>query len=106
MDVDKTLVHTVVFKEWVSTCRTPRLAIFDGTKCWTIDGKGLVRLLLSAGAARVALGTEVPVVFCNDDEVAAKLHTLSGGVFDQVNPGWRFLRCAPRLSCAARARVP
>ncbi|CAN0085797.1 unnamed protein product [Ectocarpus fasciculatus] len=38
------------------------------------------------GAARVALGTEVPVVFCNDEEVAAKLHTLSGSVSDQV---WR-----------------
>lgn len=36
------------------------------------------------GAARVALGTDVPVVFCNDDDVAAKLHVLSGGVFDQV----------------------
>ncbi|CAN0398955.1 unnamed protein product, partial [Ectocarpus sp. 8 AP-2014] len=38
------------------------------------------------GAARVALGTEVPVVFCNDEELAAKLHTLSGSVSDQV---WR-----------------
>lgn len=38
----------------------------------------------SSGAARVALGTDVPVVFCNDDTVAAKLHDLSGGVFDQV----------------------
>ncbi|CAM9743832.1 unnamed protein product [Ascophyllum nodosum] len=38
------------------------------------------------GAARVALGTDVPVVFCNDDDVAAKLHALSGGVSDQV---WR-----------------
>lgn len=32
----------------------------------------------------MALGTDVPVVFCNDDEVAAKLHVISGGVFDQV----------------------
>ena len=33
----------------------------------------------------MALGTDVPVVFCNDDDVAAKLHALSGGVSDQVN---------------------
>ncbi|CAN0469718.1 unnamed protein product, partial [Laminaria digitata] len=39
-----------------------------------------------SGAARVALGTEIPVIFCNDEEVAAKLHSISGGVFDQV---WR-----------------
>lgn len=26
----------------------------------------------------------MPVVFCNDEELAAKLHTLSGSVSDQV----------------------
>lgn len=44
----------------------------------------------------MALGTEVPVIFCNDDEVAAKLHTLSGGVFDQVNlRRWPFSQLYP-----------
>lgn len=60
------------------------------------DGrKWSVRLAVVPGAARVALGTEVPVIFCNDDEVAAKLHTLSGGVFDQVNPRRRFSAVSP-----------
>lgn len=32
----------------------------------------------------MALGTEIPVVFCNNEAVAAKLLNLSGGVADQV----------------------
>lgn len=44
----------------------------------------------------MALGTEVPVVFCNDEEVAAKLHTLSGGVWDQASPPrWSFSQLSP-----------
>jgi leucyl aminopeptidase len=38
------------------------------------------------GAARVALGTELPAMFCNDDGVAADLHRLGGEVSDPV---WR-----------------
>jgi leucyl aminopeptidase len=38
------------------------------------------------GAARVALGTELPAMFCNDDGVAADLHRLSEAVSDPV---WR-----------------
>jgi leucyl aminopeptidase len=38
------------------------------------------------GAARVALGTELPAMFCNDDGVAADLHRLGDAVSDPV---WR-----------------
>eukprot|EP00611_Tribonema_gayanum_P027019 TRINITY_DN6571_c0_g1_i2.p1 TRINITY_DN6571_c0_g1~~TRINITY_DN6571_c0_g1_i2.p1 ORF type:complete len:524 (-),score=180.26 TRINITY_DN6571_c0_g1_i2:1112-2608(-) len=38
------------------------------------------------GAARVALGTDVPAMFCNNDEVAAQLMTLSAAAHDHV---WR-----------------
>lgn len=38
------------------------------------------------GAARVALGTDVPAVFCNDDQVASRLQALSSDVADDV---WR-----------------
>ncbi len=38
------------------------------------------------GAARVALGTEVPALFCNDDALAADLLTSAAGVAD---PLWR-----------------
>ncbi|KAJ8599141.1 hypothetical protein CTAYLR_008298 [Chrysophaeum taylorii] len=38
------------------------------------------------GAARVALGTDVPVLFCNDDALAAKTQALSSDVGDDV---WR-----------------
>jgi leucyl aminopeptidase len=38
------------------------------------------------GAARVALGTDVPVMFCNDDSIADDLMKTSAEVHDQV---WR-----------------
>ncbi len=38
------------------------------------------------GAARVALGTEIPALFCNDDEMAAGILANSALVFDPV---WR-----------------
>ena len=38
------------------------------------------------GAARVALGTDLPALFCNDDEVAGQLQRLSEDVQD---PLWR-----------------
>ena len=38
------------------------------------------------GAARVALGTDLPALFCNDDKVAAQLQELSNNVQD---PLWR-----------------
>ncbi len=57
-------------------------------------------VLLCSGAARVALGTEVPVVFCNDDEVAAKLHAVSGGVFDQVRRREASPRALPTIQHA------
>mmetsp|Transcript_16341 Transcript_16341/g.21359 ORF Transcript_16341/g.21359 Transcript_16341/m.21359 type:complete len:232 (-) Transcript_16341:52-747(-) len=38
------------------------------------------------GAGRVALGTEVPALFCNRDDLALELQTLSGTIHDQV---WR-----------------
>ena len=41
---------------------------------------------VSSGTVRAALGTDAPVMFCNDEMVAAKLHNLSRGVLDQVTP--------------------
>jgi leucyl aminopeptidase len=38
------------------------------------------------GAARIALGTELPALFCNNDGVAADLHRLGEAVSDPV---WR-----------------
>lgn len=38
------------------------------------------------GAGRVALGTDVPAMFCNDDQVASRLQALSSDVADDV---WR-----------------
>jgi len=44
------------------------------------------------GAARVALGTDVPAMFCNDDALAENLLRASGAVHDPV---WRMPLYAP-----------
>ncbi len=44
------------------------------------------------GAARVALGTELPAVFCNDDELA---HSLMGSAQAEIDPVWRLPLHAP-----------
>lgn len=46
----------------------------------------LIDFATLTGAARVALGTELPALFCNDDEVAAQI--LAAGI-DTVDQLWR-----------------
>ena len=53
----------------------------------------------------MALGTEIPVIFCNDEEVAAKLHAISGGVFDQVTPPPPPPPSPPSLSVAIKLTI-
>ena len=63
------------------------------------------------GAARTALGTELPALFCNDDEVAAAILEAAGLSFlglgaQPPTPEWgtmltgtvRYLQTAPHLA--------
>lgn len=46
----------------------------------------------SSGTARVALGAEISAFFCKNEDVAAKMHSLSGNVFDQVTPPYQLVQ--------------
>jgi leucyl aminopeptidase len=55
---------------------------------YAVEGRpgAIVDFATLTGAARVALGPELPVVYCNDEKLAAKLLTASDAVED---PMWR-----------------
>jgi leucyl aminopeptidase len=52
----------------------------------------LVDLATLTGAARVALGPELPAMFCDDDALAARLQALS---FEHQDPLWRMPLWSP-----------
>ncbi len=54
----------------------------------------IVDMATLTGAARVAMGTEVPAVFCNDDEIAAAV-TAGGDDSAEPDPLWRLPLYAP-----------
>ena len=55
------------------------------------------------GAARVALGTEVPAMFCNDDALARR---LAGRVQTRARPRVEIAACTTLSRADSRAKLP
>lgn len=62
-----------------------RLILCDAiTKAVEEDQDLIIDFATLTGAARIAVGTEVPAFFCNDDSIAADLKSASDSVHDPV----------------------
>uniref|UniRef100_A0A7S4DAN7 Cytosol aminopeptidase domain-containing protein n=2 Tax=Heterosigma akashiwo TaxID=2829 RepID=A0A7S4DAN7_HETAK len=77
--------------EITNTDAEGRLVLADAlvAACEARDGRGpdlLVDCATLTGAARVALGTDCPAMFCNDDAIAQKLQAISWAEEDKL---WR-----------------